>query len=79
MPTDVDSQFAPLAHPHCCIQLVFLVCPAWACSILKKVLFGAGECQKIDWSFLGLSMPGWVLVMVVALTVVGLWNQFRTR
>lgn len=36
-------------------------------TVLRKVLFGAGECQKIDWSFLGLSMPAWVLVSVIVL------------
>src|SRR5690606_23123497 len=30
--------------------------------VLAKVFRGSGECAKIDWSFLGLSMPGWTLV-----------------
>jgi disulfide bond formation protein DsbB len=46
---------------------------------LKKVLFGAGECQKIDWTFLGLSMPGWVFLCVLALTVWGLWVNLSRR
>ena len=65
--------------PSCGASLDYMLDVFPLATVLKKVLFGAGECQKIDWSFLGLSMPGWVLVMVVALTVVGLWNQFRTR
>ncbi|MFM7396261.1 MAG: disulfide bond formation protein B [Actinomycetota bacterium] len=65
--------------PSCGASLDYMLDVFPLATVLKKVLFGAGECQKIDWSFLGLSMPGWVLIMVVALTVVGLWNQFRTR
>jgi disulfide bond formation protein DsbB len=36
-----------------------------------------GECAKIDWSFLGLSMPAWVLVLAVLLTAFGLWINLR--
>jgi disulfide bond formation protein DsbB len=39
--------------------------------VLRKVLTGSGECAKIDWTFLGLSMPGWVLVWAVLL---GIWG-----
>lgn len=39
--------------------------------VLRKVLSGSGECAKVDWSFLGLSMPGWVLVWMLGLGVLG--------
>lgn len=39
--------------------------------VLAKVLTGSGECAKIDWVFLGLNMPTWVLM---ALVVVGTWG-----
>ena len=35
--------------------------------VINKVLFGSGECGKVDWSLLGLSMPWWVLISLVAL------------
>jgi len=38
---------------------------------LTMVLSGSGECASVDWRFLGLSMPAWVLV---ALVVLGLWG-----
>jgi disulfide bond formation protein DsbB len=48
--------------------------------VLGKVLTGSGECAKIDWHFLGLNMPTWVLM---ALVCVGLWgilvNWFAPR
>ena len=39
--------------------------------VLAKVLTGSGECAKVDWTFLGLNMPTWVLMSLV---VVGTWG-----
>lgn len=39
--------------------------------VLGKVLTGSGECAKIDWQFLGLNMPTWVLISLVG---VGTWG-----
>jgi disulfide bond formation protein DsbB len=44
---------------------------------LKQVFAGSGECAKVDWTFLGLSMPFWVLAWFVALGVVAVWNGWR--
>jgi disulfide bond formation protein DsbB len=38
--------------------------------VINKVLTGSGECGKVDWTFLGLSMPWWVLFSLIAL---GAW------
>jgi disulfide bond formation protein DsbB len=40
--------------------------------VVTKVLTGSGECGKVDWTFLGLSMPWWVLISLVALGAWGL-------
>ena len=37
---------------------------------LTLVFQGSGECATVDWSFLGLSMPAWVLLWCIAL---GIW------
>jgi disulfide bond formation protein DsbB len=29
---------------------------------LQLVLHGSGECAKVEWQFLGLSIPGWTLI-----------------
>jgi disulfide bond formation protein DsbB len=34
---------------------------------LAMIFHGSGECAKVDWTFLGLSMPSWVLAWFVAL------------
>ena len=38
--------------------------------VVTKVLTGSGECGKVDWTFLGLSMPWWV---AISLAVLGAW------
>jgi disulfide bond formation protein DsbB len=47
--------------------------------VLVKVLTGSGECAKIEWRFLGLAMPAWVLIAAAALNVYGLWANLRRR
>ncbi|HET6604360.1 MAG TPA: disulfide bond formation protein B [Xanthomonadaceae bacterium] len=44
---------------------------------LQMVLHGSGECAKVDWIFLGLSMPAWTLVWYVLLGAWALWLGFR--
>ncbi|HEX6929887.1 MAG TPA: disulfide bond formation protein B [Gammaproteobacteria bacterium] len=44
---------------------------------LRMVFTGSGECAVVDWSFLGLSMPAWVLIAFAALGIFGAWNNFR--
>ena len=39
--------------------------------VLGKVLSGSGECAKVTWRFLGLNMPTWVLLNLIALMVWG--------
>ncbi|MCU0736343.1 MAG: disulfide bond formation protein B [Methylotetracoccus sp.] len=44
---------------------------------LKAMLTGTGDCAKVDWSLLGLSMPAWVLICFIGLASVSLaqyWN-----
>jgi len=35
--------------------------------VLATVFMGSGECAKVDWTFLDLSMPGWTLVFFVTI------------
>ncbi len=45
---------------------------------LKMVFKGSGECADVVWSFLGLSMPAWVVVCLLGLGVAGIWNNLRS-
>ena len=46
---------------------------------LQMVFQGSGECAEVVWRFLGISMPGWVLLWMVALGVAGVWNNLRSE
>jgi disulfide bond formation protein DsbB len=43
--------------------------------VIRKVMTGGGECGHVDWTLLGISMPGWVLIMAVSLGLVGILNN----
>ncbi|HYJ42082.1 MAG TPA: disulfide bond formation protein B [Steroidobacteraceae bacterium] len=43
--------------------------------VIRKVMTGGGECGNIDWTLLGISMPGWVLIAAVSLGLVGILNN----
>ena len=45
--------------------------------VMNMVFKGSGECAKVDWQFLGLSMPVWVLIALLGLGGVGFWNNIR--
>jgi protein dithiol:quinone oxidoreductase len=44
---------------------------------LKMVFTGSGECAKVDWSFVGLSMPEWTLIWFVIFAIASLYYGFR--
>lgn len=47
--------------------------------VIEKVFTGSGECAVIDWTFLGVSMPGWTLLWYVGLGLAALWSGWRRR
>jgi disulfide bond formation protein DsbB len=63
--------------PACGADLAFMMDVFPLTDVVLKVFKAGGECAKIDWTFLGLSMPGWVLLLAVALTAAGLWINLR--
>ena len=46
---------------------------------LSMVFKGSGECAEVVWSFLGLSMPSWVVVWMLGLGAAGIWNNLRRQ
>lgn len=46
---------------------------------LKMVFEGSGECASVAWSWLGLSMPEWVLLAVIGLGALAFWNNLRQQ
>ena len=47
--------------------------------VLGKVLSGSGECAKVTWRFLGLSMPAWVLMNLAGLAVLGVGGNWTLK
>jgi disulfide bond formation protein DsbB len=45
--------------------------------VVTKVLTGSGECGKVDWTLLGLSMPWWVAISLGVLALWALVVNFR--
>ncbi len=58
--------------PACGAGLDYLLETVPLMDALKQVFTGSGECAEISWSFLGLSMPVWVLIVAVGLALYGL-------
>ena len=65
--------------PACGASLDFMLKVFSLSEVLVKVLSGSGECAKVSWTFLGLAMPGWVLICALVLGVYGLWNNLRRQ
>jgi len=61
----------PGAVAECGASLDYMMAVLPWHEVLAKVLTGSGECAKVDWQFLGLNMPTWVLM---ALVVIGTWG-----
>jgi disulfide bond formation protein DsbB len=65
--------------PACGATLDYMLDVFPVTEVLRKVLTGSGECAKVDWTFLGLSMPGWVLICVALIGTAGVMLNWRTR
>lgn len=69
----------PGAVPACGATLDYLREIFPLTEVIRKVLTGSGECQKIDWTFLGLAMPAWALIWTVIVGVVGVAANWPRR
>lgn len=61
----------PEAIPVCGPDLAFMLENFPLSKILTTVLRGSGSCAVIDWTLLGLSIPGWALIWFLVLGVGG--------
>ena len=67
----------PGSLPSCGAPLSVLLkfTPLW--EVVRKVLTGSGECAIVNWRFLGLAMPAWVLIWAFALGTAGVIANLR--
>jgi disulfide bond formation protein DsbB len=70
----------PGSVPSCGATLDYMLDVFPLSDVIRKVLTGSGECAKVTWTFLGLSMPGWVAIAAAAFGALGVYaNFFRRR
>ena len=63
--------------PSCGAPLDVLIQFTPIIEIIKKVLTGGGECQEVNWQFLGLAMPAWVLISALVIGIAGVLANVR--
>ena len=63
--------------PSCGPPLSFLRETLPFMDVVRKVLTGDGQCARIDWTFLGQSMPVWTLICFVVLAIWIAFAAFR--
>lgn len=69
----------PERVPACGPGLDFMLEAFPVGEVLTTVLSGSGECAKVDWTLLGLSMPGWVLIALTVLGTFGVLVNWRGK
>lgn len=67
------------ALPSCGAGLSFMLEEFPVADVIRKVLTGSGECHQVNWVFLGLSMPTWVLLCAAALGTLGTYANMMAR
>jgi disulfide bond formation protein DsbB len=63
--------------PQCGPDLFFMLENFPLGTTLQKLIQGTGECAKVDWTFLGMSIAEWSLVWFVVLAPYALWLGIR--
>ncbi len=69
----------PDPSTSCGVELEFLVNNFPLAQALPKIFAGSGECAKVKWKLLGLSIPEWALVWFVLIVIAAAWVSLRRR
>jgi len=70
----------PAEVPECGPGLSYMFDAFPVLDALRMVFTGSGECAVVNWSFVGLSMPAWVLIWFVllgALITLANWKKLE--
>ncbi|MCX4027110.1 disulfide bond formation protein B [Endozoicomonas sp. SM1973] len=65
--------------PECMPSVEYMIDVLPFTEVLGHMLTGTGDCAKVVWEFLGLSIPGWTLVAFICFTLFSLVEVFRQR
>ncbi len=63
--------------PGCGPGLDFMVSTFPLSEVFEMVFTGSGECANVDWSFLSLSMPAWVMILLALIGYYGVWITYK--
>ena len=63
--------------PGCGPGLDFMLSTFPLAEVLEMVFSGSGECANVDWSFVSLSMPAWVIISFLIMLVYAIWTNYR--
>ena len=69
----------PEKVPTCMPGLEYLVDILPFTDLVTVMLAGTGDCAQVQWTFLGLSIPGWTLLTFAGFTVFGIFEYSRKR
>ena len=69
-------QHFPPKTESCGADLDFLLNTLPLGQALPKIFAGTGSCSKVDWRFLGLSIPEWAGLWFLAFALVCLWLAY---
>ena len=69
-------QHFPPRIETCGTDLNFLVSNLPLSQAFPKIFAGTGSCTRVDWSFLGLSIPEWAGIWFAGFAVLVLWLAF---
>lgn len=61
--------------PECGPGLDYLIEVFPLKDVLSQVLSGSGECAEVSWTFLGMSIPEWTLLVFVGLAVLSVLSM----
>ncbi len=70
-------QHFPPKVESCGADLEFILNTLPLSQAFPRIFAGTGSCSKVDWRFLGLSIPEWAGIWVLAFALVVLWMAFR--
>jgi protein dithiol:quinone oxidoreductase len=68
----------PGSIPACGAPLEVLLQFTPVTEVIRKVLTGSGECTDVNWKFLGLTMPAWVMIWALGLGALGIVTNSRS-
>ena len=69
----------PGTLPSCGAPLAMMLRFMPVTEVIRRVLSGSGECGEVNWTFLGLAMPAWVLISAVLLGAGGTLVNLRSE